>query len=134
MPRGRRSDVMKSRATFASLALALLCLFGCKRKQPAASDGSTLAQIFADPVDAAVAAPSASTAVTDEPLPSLKHTGVPPPVVNTGGGKPKPSASAAAPAGNPNLPQCVIARAYCSQNKPECEVKKQACLAAGGLM
>ncbi len=116
------------RARFA--ALAVLSLVGCKRKETPQADAASLAQIFADPTDASGAATaSSSVSTTDEPLPSLKHVDVPPPGVV----KPKSSASAAA-AGDPNLPQCIVARAYCEKAKPECESKKQACIAAGGRM
>jgi hypothetical protein len=114
----------------AILAVCLVCLAGCKKKQPAATDAAALAQIFADTPDAATADPSdGATASTDEPLPSLKPVALPPPVI----AKPKASGSAAASAaGNPNLPQCVTAHAYCAKNHPDCENKKAACVAAGG--
>ena len=126
------------------VALSVLAVMvpsaGCKKKSTTTSaDAATLSAIFADSPDAAPSAdPSASAAAsTDEPLPSLKHVDLPPPVI----AKPKPTTSgapaastAAAPAGNAALPQCVVARAFCKQNRPECEAKKAACLAAGGTM
>lgn len=110
--------------------LVLLLLVACKKKEQVASDGAALAQIFADTPDAASAAEPSASVATDDPLPSLKPVALPPPVI--GGPKPTPSASVAA--GNPNLPQCITARAYCAKNHADCEVKKAACLAAGGKM
>lgn len=112
------------------LVAALLSLLGCKRKDAPSTDAASLAQIFAD-TDAGTAAAESASVSAAEPLPSLKHVDVPPPVLV----KPSVSASAAASAaGNPNLPQCIVAKAFCDRGKPECESKKQACLAAGGRM
>jgi len=102
-----------------------MAFFACKKKQSPA-DAATLAQIFAAPDDAAAplaheAEPAASA--SSEALPELKSAATP----QFAAPKPKP-------AGNKNLPECLVAHAFCDGGKRpiECEKKKQECLQKGG--